>query len=139
MTRPPIVTIPEHELEFRATRSGGPGGQHVNTSSTRVELLWNVRTTTGLNPDQRSRVLVKLANRIDDDGWLRVVASDSRSQHQNREKARERMVALVERAVVVPNVRKPTRVPRAEREKRLSTKRRRGAVKHHRRRPPADD
>jgi ribosome-associated protein len=139
MSRPPTYIIPDHEISFRASRAGGPGGQHVNTSATRVELSWNVRTASGLTVDQRARVLKQLANRIDEDGWLRVVASDSRSQHQNRENARERMMAMVQRALVVPNVRQKTRVPRVERQKRLTAKRRRAAVKDQRRRPAPDD
>src|SRR5690606_17605000 len=77
------VAVPRSELTYRATRGGGPGGQHVNTSSTRIELTWDVPGSSALNEAQRARVLEKLANRIDETGTLRLVASDSRSQHQN--------------------------------------------------------
>lgn len=132
------VSIPRAELVARATRSGGPGGQHVNTSSTRVELLWNVRDTTALGPDLRARVLAKLASRIDGDGWLRVVASESRSQLRNREAAEERLATLVRGALVVPRKRVPTKPTRAAKERRLTEKKRRGDAKRRRRRPSSD-
>ncbi|MHB1225070.1 MAG: peptide chain release factor-like protein, partial [Gemmatimonadaceae bacterium] len=78
------LTIPRAELTMRATRAGGPGGQHVNTSSTRVEVRWNVITSAVLDDVQRERLLQRLAGRVDADGSVRVVASDSRSQRQNR-------------------------------------------------------
>jgi ribosome-associated protein len=139
MAAPIELPIPESELEYRATRSGGPGGQHVNTSSTRVEVRWNVLTTVALDEPTRARVVARLANRIDADGWVRVVASDSRSQHRNREAARDRLVALVSRAAAVPNVRRKSRVPPAERRRRLQAKKRRGEVKRARKPPTGDD
>lgn len=130
--------IPDHELEFRATRSGGPGGQHVNTSSTRVEVQWNLQTSSVLTPDQRTRLLTKLASKIDAEGWIRVVASDSRSQLRNKEAARERLQDLVARGLMVPKRRKETRIPKAEKARRLEQKRRRSGIKRDRRRPPND-
>ena len=138
MPMAPLV-IPDHEIEFRATRAGGPGGQHVNTSSTRVELWWNVATTSALDPGERDRVIARLGGRVDAEGWLRVVAADSRSQHRNRTTALERMIELVEKARLVPKTRRPTKVPRAAREKRLQAKRLRSGVKRDRRRPLKDD
>ncbi|MEZ4456787.1 MAG: alternative ribosome rescue aminoacyl-tRNA hydrolase ArfB [Gemmatimonadales bacterium] len=131
--------IPDAELEFRASRAGGPGGQHVNTSSTRVELRWNVAASTALSDSQRARLLEVLAGRLDDAGWLRVVAADTRSQFRNRELARERLEAMVARALVRRAVRKATKVPRAAKKKRLEAKRQRGALKAQRRRPERDD
>jgi ribosome-associated protein len=136
-TRP--LVIPDHEIRFQASRSSGPGGQHVNTSSSRVELRWNLRTTTALDPAERDRVVARLGRRVDADGWLRVVSAESRSQTRNREAARKRMVALVERARAVPRTRRATRVPRGEKEKRLVAKKRRSTVKHGRRRPAPDE
>ena len=81
------VVIPRDELATRASRAGGAGGQHVNTSSTRIELLWNVGTTRALSEEQRARVLQKLSSRLDSEQTVRVVASDRRSQRQNRESA----------------------------------------------------
>jgi ribosome-associated protein len=117
------VSIPRFELTFRATRAGGPGGQHVNTSSTRVELLWNVEQTRALSDQQRTRVREKLATRLDGDGTLRVVASAYRSQARNREDAEERLAALVRRALAVPKARKKTRPSRAAVQSRLDSKR----------------
>lgn len=130
--------LPDHELEFRATRSGGPGGQHVNTSSTRVEVRWNVRTSAALTQNQRALLLQKLASKLDDQGWLRVVASDSRSQLRNKEAARERLQTLVARGLMVPKRRRETRIPKIEKVRRLEQKRRRSGVKRDRRRPSDD-
>src|SRR5258705_13571545 len=94
------VAIPRAELEYRASRAGGAGGQHVNTSSTRIELLWNVRTTSALDADARHRVETKLASRVDGEGNVRVVSSARRSQLQNREAAEERLIELVRAALV---------------------------------------
>ncbi|HEY3288110.1 MAG TPA: alternative ribosome rescue aminoacyl-tRNA hydrolase ArfB [Gemmatimonadaceae bacterium] len=127
------VAIPRTELDVRASRAGGPGGQHVNTSSTRIEVTWNVRTTAALGDEQKARVLVALATRLDASGALRVVASDTRSQRQNRELAEERLAALVRRALVVKRARKKTRPTRSSVERRLTTKRIAGAKKRDRR------
>jgi ribosome-associated protein len=127
------VSIPRFELSFRATRAGGPGGQHVNTSSTRVELLWNVEQTRALSDPQRSRVREKLATRLDGDGNLRVVASAYRSQARNREDAEARLAALVRRALAVPKARKKTRPSRAAVQSRLDSKRLKSNKKRDRR------
>lgn len=116
------LQIPRGELETRATRSGGPGGQHVNTSSTRVEVAWNVRSSVALTAAQRERILVALASRLDSAGLLHVVSSDTRSQRQNRALAEARLAELVRRALVVPKARKRTRPTRAAVEKRLAGK-----------------
>ena len=116
------VIIPRHELSFRATRAGGPGGQHVNTSSTRVEVLWNVEKTRAVSEEQRARLLDKLAPRIDANGNVRIVGSAFRSQARNREDAEERLAALIRRALVVPRARRKTRPHRAAVENRLRSK-----------------
>ncbi len=118
------VAIPRSELIVRATRSGGPGGQHVNTSSTRIEITWDVIRTRALSDDERTRVLARLGARVSDEGTVRVVASDSRSQRQNRERAETRLSDLIRRALAVPKARKRTRVPRGAVEARLEDKRR---------------
>lgn len=133
----PGVVIPHNELEVRATRAGGPGGQHVNTSSTRVELLWTLGTSRAVTDEQRARIAAKLAARLDADGSVRVVASDTRSQRQNRALAEERLVALVARALVVPKARRRTKPTRAAVQRRLEDKRHRGEKK--RRRRDSDD
>lgn len=128
------LTIPRAELQWRASRAGGPGGQHVNTSSTRVELLWDLTHSRAVSDEVRTRLLAKLASRLDATGMVRVVASDRRSQAQNRDAAEERLAMIVRRALIVPKQRKATRPTRASREKRLSEKRKRGERKRDRRR-----
>ena len=132
IVRPGLV-IPRHELTFRASRAGGPGGQHVNTSSTRVEVVWNVRRTSALAPEERARVLAKLASRIDGEGNLRVVGSEFRSQARNREAAVERLGDTVRKALHVPRSRKKTRPTRSSVEKRLSEKKLKSSKKKDRR------
>lgn len=127
------VAIPRAELEYRATRAGGAGGQHVNTSSTRIELRWNVTRTASLDDERRARVASRLATRIDGEGWLRVVSSARRSQEQNRAAAEERLVELVRGALAVPKRRRPTRPTRASKEKRIREKRERSETKRRRR------
>ena len=127
------VTIPRSELEARASRSGGPGGQHVNTSSTRVEVRWNVVRSSAVTEPQRERLVARLASRLDGEGWIRVVASDSRSQRQNRERAEERLADLVRRALVVPKARRPTKPSRAAKQARLEDKRKKSGKKAQRR------
>ena len=126
------VRLPRSELTYRASRSGGPGGQHVNTSSTRIELWWDPGASSSLNQGQRQRLLAVLATRLDSAGRLRLVSSGSRSQLQNREEVTERFRHLVTRALIVPKKRKRTRPSRASKEKRLEAKKKRGEIKHHR-------
>jgi ribosome-associated protein len=132
------VAIPRSELDYRASRAGGAGGQHVNTSSTRIELTWNVRTSAALDEVSRSRVEAKLSSRLDGEGNLRVVASARRSQGQNREAAEARLAELVRAALVVPKRRKATKPSRGAREARLTEKKKRGETKR-RRRPDSFD
>lgn len=131
------VHIPRHELSFRASRAGGPGGQHVNTSSTRVELTWNVVHSRALTAEQRARVRAKLESRLDSQGNLRVVASAYRSQVRNREDAEVRLAALVRRALLVPKARRQTRPSRGSVEQRLQLKKQLSEKKRQRR--TADD
>jgi ribosome-associated protein len=131
----PALLLPLAELDYRATRSGGPGGQHVNTSSTRIEVWWNVRSSAAVTEEQRARLLDRLSSRLDGDGRLRVVASASRSQLRNREAATERLRQLVASALVVPKQRKRTKPSRAAKAARLEAKRRRSGLKRDRRPP----
>jgi ribosome-associated protein len=127
------VAIPRSELEYRATRAGGAGGQHVNTSSTRIELWWNVIQSTVLDDESRARVVARLATRVDGEGWIRVVSSARRSQQQNREAAEERLAELVRGALAVQKRRRPTRPTRASKEERIKAKRKRSETKRMRR------
>lgn len=123
------VAIPRAELTYRATKSGGPGGQHVNTSSTRIELLWNPSTSTALDDASRARVLEKLKSRLDAEGSVRIVASDSRSQRQNKTAAEERLVELLREALIIPKKRKATKPSKAAKARRVDEKKRRGQTK----------
>jgi ribosome-associated protein len=131
--------IPLHELTFRATKAGGPGGQHVNTSSTRVELWWNPRLSPALTDHERSLVVGALGHRLDGDGWLRLVSAATRSQLKNRDAVTARLQRLVAEALVPPKPRRKTRPPRSAAENRLKAKKRRSATKAKRRAPPRDD
>jgi ribosome-associated protein len=132
------LSIPRHELQLRATRAGGPGGQHVNTSSTRIELAWNVAASQALTDDQRARIAAKLGSKVDAQGNVRVVASAYRSQARNRDDALERLAAMIRRALVVPKARKKTRPSKAAKEKRLLSKKHLSEKKKERRRPHDD-
>lgn len=123
------LTIPDSELEFRATRSGGPGGQHANTSATRIELTWNVRSSPSLSDRRRELLLSRIGNRLDSEGTLRLVCDTHRSQHRNRQEVIERFAELVAGALRPVKKRKKTRPPRASKERRLEKKKQRGRVK----------
>jgi ribosome-associated protein len=134
----PALSIPDGELTYHATRAGGPGGQHVNTSSTRVELWWDLAGSPSLTEAQRQWLASRLAARIDSAGWIRLVSTGSRSQLQNRKQVTKRFQALLAQALVVPKKRKKTKPSRAAKERRLASKKRVSAKKELRRRP-ADD
>jgi ribosome-associated protein len=129
------LTLPRDQLVFRASRSGGPGGQHVNTSSTRIELVWDVGASPSLSDQQRVYLMRRLASRLDSHGKLRIVSQDERSQLRNREAAIARFVDVVARALVIPKQRKRTKPPRSSKRARLESKKKRGALKRERRRP----
>jgi ribosome-associated protein len=131
------LRIPRSELVYRATRSGGPGGQHVNTSSTRVELFWDLANSPSVTDAQRSHLLERLAHRLDSAGVLRLTASGSRSQARNKEEVTDRFRSILAVALQVPKPRKRTRPTRASKEARLRAKRRRSEIK--RRRGPVTD
>jgi ribosome-associated protein len=132
--------LPESELEFRATRSGGPGGQHVNTSSTRVELIFDLDGSPTLTGAERALARQRLRRRLDADGRVRVVAQDERSQYRNRRLATERFCELMRAALrPPPPPRRPTTPTRAAREERLEGKRREGTRTRMRRPPQPED
>ncbi|MCU0616406.1 MAG: aminoacyl-tRNA hydrolase [Gemmatimonadaceae bacterium] len=138
----PRVQLVVAECEVRATTGGGPGGQHVNRSATRVELRWRPAASESLRralaPDHLDRVLARLRRRLDADGTLRIVASEHRSQRRNRDAALERLATIVRIALPDPVARKATRPTRASVERRLDTKKRRSHVKRERRRGTDD-
>ncbi|GAB1344602.1 alternative ribosome rescue aminoacyl-tRNA hydrolase ArfB [Gemmatimonas sp.] len=134
----PGVRIPAGELTVSAISGGGPGGQHVNKSATRIVVQWNARHSRALRDEQRERVLQKLVSRLDSEGNIRIVASEYRSQLQNRRAAFERLQQLIARALLVPRVRKATKPTYGSVQERLSTKKQRSDTKRQRRRPIDD-
>ncbi|MGH8990215.1 MAG: alternative ribosome rescue aminoacyl-tRNA hydrolase ArfB [Acidimicrobiia bacterium] len=125
--------IPLEELEWRFSASGGPGGQHANTSNTRAEVRFDVAGSPSLGPRQRARLLERLGPEV------RVVASDERSQARNRQLALDRLAARLAEALKVQTPRRATQPTRSSQRERLDTKRRRGDVKRGRARPDPDD
>ena len=125
------VALPVSEVELRFSRSSGPGGQHANTSETRVEALFDVESSSALSDAQKRRVLAKVGP------TLRAIAQDERSQLRNRELAIERLVEQLRQALKVERQRVATKPTRASRERRLETKKRRSQTKKLRR-PPGD-
>ncbi len=133
------VRIPQGEIRFRFTPSGGPGGQHANRSATQVELLFDVAGSPSLGEAERARVRAALRGAIDGEGILHLVSQSTRSQYRNREDVLRRFQRALRRALVVPKARRPTAPTAAARRARLEAKRRRGAVKQARRPPSAAD
>lgn len=132
------LVIPDAELVERFSRSSGPGGQSVNTTDSRVELLWDVAASRAVTDEQRARLVDRLGPRLVD-GVLTIAASEQRSQLQNRSAARARLGRLVAHALAPPPpARRPTRPSEAARRRRVEDKRRRGQLKAARTRPPLD-
>lgn len=126
------IPIPERELDWRFSRSSGPGGQHVNTSDTRVELIWSLTHTTVLTPEQKALAETRLGHRLVN-GAITVVSSQYRSQHRNREHARVRLEALLAAALVPPKDRRATKPTRGSVRRRIDSKKRRSETKQGRR------
>jgi ribosome-associated protein len=123
------IIIPEHELEFLTSKSGGAGGQHVNKTETRVTVRWNIRSSTALNEEQKNRLLEKLHTKITEDGDLIVHNSASRSQQQNKKNALIILTQEVRNALHIPKKRIPTKISKALKEARLQKKSHRSAIK----------
>lgn len=134
----PALTIPESELGWRFSRSSGPGGQHVNTSDSRVELIWNVEGSAALAEAQRERLTERLGRRLVA-GTITVTASEQRSQLRNREIALEKLAELVRAALAPdPAKRRPTKPTRGSTRRHLAAKTQRSATKQLRKRPSGD-
>jgi ribosome-associated protein len=123
------VAVPLSEIELRASRSSGPGGQHANVTASRIEAVFDVVASRSLSEEQKRRVMARVGPR------LTAVAQDSRSQARNRELALERLRGRLAAALAVPRSRRATKPSRGARERRLESKRKRGDVKRTRRRP----
>lgn len=126
------VAIPLHEIELRASRSSGPGGQHANVTASRVEASFDVEASDALTEAQRRRIVERVGRRVT------AVAQDARGQARNRELALERLADKLAAALARPRRRQPTRPSRAASERRLADKRARSQRKRERRRPPLD-
>jgi ribosome-associated protein len=135
----PGVEIPETELSFSASRSGGPGGQHVNKVSSRIELRFDLDASPSLTDEQKRRIRARLGARVTKDGVLRIVASSSRSQYANRQAAVERFQHLLERALQRVKPRVDTRVPAAAKRRRIEAKKVRGRLKRNRSAPDGEE
>jgi ribosome-associated protein len=127
------LAIPLTEIELRASRSSGPGGQHANVTASRIEAVFDVTASEALSDGQRERILARLGPRVT------AVAQDTRSQLRNRELALERLRERIVGALAVQRPRRATKPSRGKREQRLAAKRRRSDVKRARRRPTGDD
>jgi ribosome-associated protein len=135
----PEIAIPVAELEFRASRASGPGGQGVNTTDSRVELRFDVAGSPSLPAPAKERALRRLGPRLDSGGVLRVVAQAQRSQLANRRAAVDRFAELLAAALHTPRPRRPTRPSRAAAARRVESKRRRATTKRLRGRPRDPD
>ena len=131
--------IPIDEIEEAASRSSGPGGQHVNTSSTRVSLRWNLRDSKGLLDDARSRVMARLRSKLSREGVLIVHADRHRSRQRNLEDAHARLQELLETALYQAPTRRPTGPSRGAKKRRLDQKRKHGDLKKQRQTSHRDD
>lgn len=132
------LSIPRSELVAKASRSSGAGGQHVNKTASRIEISWNINDSRALSEEQRLTLLDRLASRLSGAGAIRVVASEMRSQRQNRERAEARLADLVRRALMVRKKRKPTRRPHSADEARLASKKLHSRKKRERKRDLGD-
>jgi ribosome-associated protein len=123
------IVIPDHEIEITTSRSGGPGGQHVNKTDTRITVRWNIKNTTVLTEEQKERIAQKLQSQLTTEGDLIVHNSESRSQLHNKKKALLQLAHELDKALSVPKKRRPTRVSKAAKESRLKTKSHRSIIK----------
>ena len=130
---------PESELSEKFILTGGPGGQHVNRTESGVQLRFDVAASTFISDEVKARLLKLAGSRADSNGVITIEARSHRSQHRNREDARARLAALIEKASHAPRKRVPTKPTRAAKQKRLTEKRHRGEVKQKRGAPAAED
>jgi len=133
------LVIPAGELHATASRSGGPGGQHVNKSSTRVTLRWNIEASEVLSDRQRALLLARLDHRLTRSGELVLHAGRARSRARNLENARERLAKIVSGGLATTRKRIATQASAGSRRRRVEQKRRRASIKSQRRRPELDD
>lgn len=133
------LTIPGSELEVQATVGGGPGGQHVNKSATRITLRWSVVRSAALKPWQRTRLMERWASRLTKEGEVVIHVHQHRSQQRNLEAARDRLVTWAQAALEVQKARRATKPTRASKKRRVDAKKRRANVKKGRGRVRQDE
>jgi len=129
----PDITALESEITFKTSRSGGSGGQHVNKVSTKVELDFDVANSRMLSEEQKAVLLEKLASRLTTTGMLQIISQSGRSQSGNKKEALEKFRELIASSFIVRKKRRPTKVPKAVKEKRLLAKKRTAELKKLRR------
>lgn len=134
----PRLFLDEKDLEFIFIRSSGPGGQNINKVSSAVQLRFDVLHNISLQDDQKQRLKKLAGRRINHQGILIIEAKRHRSQEQNKQDAIQRLIVLIQRALVKPQKRIPTRATHAAREKRLEYKKRHSALKNSRKKSPLD-
>jgi ribosome-associated protein len=132
------LSIPFSEIAFRTSRSGGPGGQNVNKLESRVELLFDIDHSTVLSAEQKEKILAKLKNRVDSNGFLHIVSQASRSQWENKKHVLQEFVRLLRLSVEATKKRIATTPPRSTREFRLRKKKKLSAKKKQRRFEPIE-
>jgi ribosome-associated protein len=125
----PHIVIPDDELEWKFIRASGPGGQNVNKVSSAVQLRFLLPRNTSLPVAARNRLRAMAGQKLVDDGSILIFARSERSQEQNRREALERLAALIRTALIEPKLRKKTRPTKGSQERRIETKKRRGAAK----------
>ena len=128
----------DHEFLYKTSGSSGPGGQHVNKTQSRVELRWNLFESEQLTEEEKARLSQRLSTRINSQGELLITSQESRSQHVNKEKAREKCFDLIDQALKPRKKRKKTKPTASSKEKRLKKKKARGEKKRWRKPPPAE-
>ncbi len=128
----------ERECSFTAARSSGPGGQNVNKVATKIELAFHVMNSQLLSDEEKAAISEKLSTKINEDGYLKVSSSESRSQAANKEAALEKLYDTLEKALIKPKKRKPTKMPKAVKEQIKATKRKTSEKKASRRMDKSD-
>ena len=123
------VRIPSSELVIKACRASGAGGQHVNKTSTKVQITWHLLSSFALDDEQKQRLTERLRNRINKAGFITCSVDETRSQSKNIELAKERLAEMIKKALFVPKIRKATKPSKGSKERRLKAKKQRGQIK----------